>query len=148
MRRRSRRQGSISATASKAAGGVKTSVFLLAVALGLAGCGQASAPSAANRAAAAPAPAAAPAAGLPERTGRVVDNANLLTPAEEAGIGAQLAALESRTGDQLVVVTTPSLGGQTISQYGLALGNHWHVGQTGRDNGVLLIVAPTEHQVR
>jgi uncharacterized protein len=127
---------------------MKTPAALLAIGLALAGCEAASSPAANQAAAAAPARAPAPAAGLPALTGRVVDNAGLLTPAEEAGIAARLAALEGRTTDQLVVVTTPSLGGRTISEYGLALGNAWHVGQAGHDNGVLLIVAPNEHQVR
>ena len=124
--------------------------FVLALGLALAGCGSAAAPVAANRvqAAASSAPAPAPAADLPALTGRVVDNAGLLTPAEEAALAGELAALERRTSDQLVVVTTPSLGGRTIDQYGLALGNFWHVGQRGRDNGVLLIVAPNERKVR
>jgi len=127
---------------------VRASAILLAIGLTLAGCGSATAPQAANQVAAAPAPTPSPPADLPELTGRVVDNANLLTPAREAGTTAQLAALEAQTSDQLVVVTTPSLGGRTIDQYGLALGNQWHVGQRGKDNGVLLIVAPNEHQVR
>jgi len=126
---------------------VKTPAALLAIGLALAGCEATSSP-AANEAAATPARALAPAADLPALTGRVVDNAGLLTPAREARTTAQLAALEARTSDQLVVVTTPSLGGRSIEQYGLALGNHWHVGQRGKDNGVLLIVAPNERRVR
>ena len=127
---------------------MKAPATLLAIGLALAGCEAATAPPAANRAAAAPAPAPPTATDLPAQSGRVVDNAGLLTPAQEAGIEARLVTLEGRTTDQLVVVTTPSLGGRTIDQYGLALGNHWHVGQRGKDNGVLLIVAPNEHQVR
>jgi uncharacterized protein len=126
---------------------MKTSGALIALGLALAGCGVATTPSDANQAAA-PAATRAPVADLPALTGRVVDNANLLTPTEKAGLTAELAALERRTSDQLVIVTTPSLGSRTIEQYGLVLGNLWHVGQRGKDNGVLLIVAPVEHQVR
>ena len=123
--------------------------FVLALGLALAGCGSTAAPAAADRASTAAARTApAPAADLPALTGRVVDTAALLSPAEQAGIAQDLAALERRTTDQLVVVTTPSLGGRTINQYGLALGNGWHMGQRGKDNGVLLIVAPTERMVR
>ena len=57
-------------------------------------------------------------------------------------------ALERRTTDQLVIVTVPSLNGRTIEAFGLGLGNHWGIGQRGKDNGVLLIVAPTERRVR
>lgn len=93
------------------------------------------------------APAAAGQA-LPALTGRVVDRADLLLPVEEAYLTGRLAALEARTSDQLVIVTTPSLGGRTIEAFGLALGNRWGVGQAGKDNGVLLIVAPNERRVR
>jgi len=117
----------------------------LVAALALAGCGSAAPP---TPAAANQARPAAPAAGLPALTGRVVDMANLLSPAEEAGLTDELAALERRTTDQLVIVTTPSLGGQAIEAYGLMLGNGWGVGQRGKDNGVLLIVAPAERKTR
>src|SRR6185436_8797753 len=92
--------------------------------------------------------APAPAPALPALTGRVVDMADLLSPGEEAALTRRLAALERRTSDQLVIVTTRSLGGRSIEEYGLRLGNGWHIGQRGRDNGVLLIVAPREHLTR
>jgi uncharacterized protein len=48
----------------------------------------------------------------------------------------------------VVVVTVPSLQGLTIEQFGYQLGRHWGIGQKGKDNGVLLIVAPNERKVR
>ena len=87
-------------------------------------------------------------ANLPALTRRVVDEADLLSAAEEARLTAELDALERQTNDQLVIVTVPSLNGQTIEAFGLALGNHWGVGQRAQDNGVLLIVAPAERMVR
>lgn len=85
---------------------------------------------------------------FPALTGRVVDNAGLLTAAEEAAISADLEALETRTTDQLVLVTLPSLQGFPIEDFGYRLGRHWGIGQAGKDNGVLLIVAPIERKVR
>ena len=85
---------------------------------------------------------------LPKLSGRVVDDANLIAPSVEAQLTRRLAALETRTTDQLVVVTVPSLGGHAIEQYGLRLGNGWGIGQKGKNNGVLLIVAPNERKVR
>jgi uncharacterized protein len=86
--------------------------------------------------------------GLPALTGRVVDGADLLPAPEEARLAAQLAALEKSTGDQLVVVTVPSLEGEPIEKFGLRLGRGWKIGQKGLNNGVLLIVAPNDRQVR
>ncbi|WP_374515314.1 YgcG family protein [Brevundimonas sp.] len=85
---------------------------------------------------------------FPELTGRVVDGAGLLSPAKEAEISARLEALERDTTDQVVVVTVDDLQGYAIEEYGYQLGRTWGIGQAGRNNGVLLLVAPNERKVR
>ena len=85
---------------------------------------------------------------FPELTGRIVDNANLLKPEDRAAIEADLKALEEKSTDQLVVVTLPSLQGYEIEDFGYQLGRKWAIGQKGKNNGVLLIVAPNERKVR
>lgn len=93
---------------------------------------------------------AVPAAALdfPPLSGRVVDAAVVLGAAEERRLTEKLARHESETSNQVVVVTLPSLQGTTIEDFGYQLGRHWGIGQEGRDNGVLLIVAPSERKVR
>jgi uncharacterized protein len=59
-----------------------------------------------------------------------------------------LAEHESQTTNQVVVVTLESLQGYEIEDFGYQLGRHWGIGQEGKDNGVLLVVAPTERKVR
>lgn len=81
-------------------------------------------------------------------SGRVIDRAGVLDAASEAKIVALSETLESRTSDQLVVVTLDSLNGASIEQVGYALGNSWGVGRKDLDNGVLLLVAPVERRVR
>ena len=85
---------------------------------------------------------------FPELTGRVVDNAKLLSEEDERHLAVNLRALEDRTTDQVVVVTLPSLQGNDIDVYGARLGNYWGIGTKEKNNGVLLIVAPTERKVR
>ena len=85
---------------------------------------------------------------LPELTGRVVDEANLLSTSTEADLVEMLQAHETETGQQVVVVTVQSLNGRTIEEFGVELGRAWGIGQAEQDNGVLLIVAPNERQVR
>lgn len=85
---------------------------------------------------------------FPELTGRVVDDANLLTYPEEVAITADLKALEDKSSDQVVVVTLPSLQGYTIEDFGYQLGRHWGIGTERFDNGVILLVAPDERKVR
>jgi uncharacterized protein len=85
---------------------------------------------------------------FPELTGRVVDGAQLLGVDDKAQLTADLKALEDKSSDQLVVVTLPSLQGYAIEDYGYQLGRHWGIGTKQLNNGVLLIVAPSEHKVR
>jgi len=85
---------------------------------------------------------------FPALTGRVVDEGALLSPSDRASLTTELAALEAKTTDQLVVVTLKSLQGTTIEDYGYQLGRRWKIGQKDRDTGVLLIVAATERRVR
>lgn len=85
---------------------------------------------------------------FPALSGRVVDEAHLLSAETEGALDTKLAALEARTTDQFVVVTLPSLQGYEIEEYGYQLGRAWNLGQKDKDNGVLLIVAPNERKVR
>ncbi len=96
---------------------------------------------------AAPAPVRA-APTFPAFTGRVVDDAHVLSPDVQADLTQRLGALEAKTSRQLVVVTLPSLQGYDIEDYGYQLGRAWGVGQKTINNGTLFIVAPTEHKVR
>jgi len=85
---------------------------------------------------------------FPPLTGRVVDDAELLSPAAEAKLDEELAALEQQTGHQLVVATLPSLQGYEIEDYGYQLLRTWGIGRKAQDDGVILIVAPKERKVR
>ena len=92
--------------------------------------------------------AAASGIAIPRLTGRVVDNAGILSPKVRGALSARLARLEAKTRDQLVVLTVKALRGQSIEAYGMAVGNGWGIGHKGLGNGVLLIVASADHKVR
>ena len=81
-------------------------------------------------------------------TGRVVDAADILSPQLEAELDTILERLEKDTKVQLVVATTPDLGGNDINDYSLKLANAWGIGSDERDDGLLLLVAPNERKVR
>jgi uncharacterized protein len=113
---------------------------LAPVLLTLVACGQ--------PATSAPTAEATPGYDFPALTGRVVDRADILPSADEARIVAKSDALARATGHQFVVVTVPTLDGHAIEEYSRALGNSWGIGRKGANDGVLLVVAPTERKVR
>lgn len=85
---------------------------------------------------------------FPKLTGRVVDNASLLSNKQKEILTKLLQEHEEKTTNQVVVVTLPTLQGYEIEEYGYQLGRYWGIGQKGKDNGILLIVAPNERKVR
>jgi uncharacterized protein len=91
---------------------------------------------------------AAIAAALPALTGRIVDQANIIAPATRSALEQRLADLEAKSGIQLVVATVTSLEGEEIEPYANELFRAWKLGEKTKNNGVLLLVAPTERRVR
>lgn len=85
---------------------------------------------------------------FPPLSGRVVDQAGLLDNATRAQLTQTLQAHEQATGEQLVVATVPNLQGAVIEDYGYQLGRAWGIGQKGKDNGAVLLVAKDERKVR
>ncbi|MGY3976963.1 TPM domain-containing protein [Aeromonas mytilicola] len=85
---------------------------------------------------------------FPTLSGRVVDEAALMSRKQAHQLTQQLAAFEKRSGIQLVVVSVDNLDGETIEEYGYQLGRHWGIGQKGKNNGVLLLIAQDERKVR
>ena len=85
---------------------------------------------------------------FPALSGRVVDEAALMSRKQAHQLTQQLAAFEKRSSIQLVVVSIDSLDGETIEEYGYQLGRHWGIGQKGKNNGVLLLIAQDERKVR
>jgi uncharacterized protein len=92
--------------------------------------------------------AALAAANFPPLTGRVVDQAKILSPVTVADLERKLADLEQKSGIQLVVATVPSLGGEEIEPYANELFRAWKLGEAKQNNGALLLIAPKERRMR
>lgn len=88
------------------------------------------------------------AADIPFLTGRVVDEAEILSPATRAKLGAELKALEERSTHQVAVLTVRTLGGASVEDFAVRVFEAWKLGQKGKDNGVLVLVAPAERRMR
>lgn len=85
---------------------------------------------------------------FPPLTGRVVDQANILTADARATLDQKLKAHEDKTSDQIVVATIRSLEGYEIADYANRLFRQWKLGQAKTNNGVLVLVAPSDRKIR
>ena len=91
---------------------------------------------------------ALPGAAFPRPSGHVNDFAQVLTEDDRAYLENFLRTVERDTTAEVVVVTVTSLDGMTIEEYANRLFADWGIGDKTRDNGVLLLVAPAQRQVR
>jgi uncharacterized protein len=87
----------------------------------------------------------------PELTRPVNDFANVIDAESAAEMDRVIRALDAATGDAVVVATVPSLEGYAgIEELAVRMfENHGRgIGKKGKDNGVLILVAPRDRKVR
>ncbi|MGB7287805.1 MAG: TPM domain-containing protein [Salaquimonas sp.] len=85
---------------------------------------------------------------FPRLSGRVVDNAGMLSTSQRTSLEASLKEFEQKSSDQIVVATIASLEGQNLEDYANSLFRHWQLGQAKENNGVLLLIARNERKIR
>ena len=85
---------------------------------------------------------------VPPLTGRVNDTAQILSAGTKQLLDQSLQALERDESTQIVVLTIPSLEGDTLEQFALSVVEHWKIGQKGLDNGALLLIAVKDRKIR
>jgi uncharacterized membrane protein YgcG len=84
----------------------------------------------------------------PKLEGHVIDTSDLVDDHVRFRIGRDLAAFRESTGFAIVVFVTGSLAGTSIEDVAYATFRAWKIGDAGKDNGVLLLIAPEERKVR
>lgn len=84
----------------------------------------------------------------PRQTGLVNDFAGVLDAGSKARIQSVLEGLEKSKSFVLVVVTVKSLDGRPIEEYAVGLANQWQIGQKGKNNGIVFLIAPAEKALR
>jgi len=87
-------------------------------------------------------------ADVPYLTGRVVDQAEILKPATHKRLAEVLRAHEQKTTNQVAVLTVRTLNGESVEEYAVRVFEQWKLGQKGKDNGVLVLVASEDRRMR
>ncbi|KUG29046.1 beta-propeller domains of methanol dehydrogenase type [hydrocarbon metagenome] len=85
---------------------------------------------------------------VPPLRGRVNDLAGILSPDAVKRLESALAAFEASDSTQVVVLTVPSLEGDTIEGFSIKTAQKWGIGQKGKDNGALVVVSKGDREVR
>jgi uncharacterized protein len=85
---------------------------------------------------------------IPYLTGRVTDNAEIISPETRDRLTESLKAYEGRTTNQVAILTVPTLNGESIEDYAVAVFEAWKLGQKDKDNGILIVVVPDDRRMR
>jgi len=85
---------------------------------------------------------------VPYLTGRVNDNAQILSENTRKSLADTLKEHENRTTNQIVILTIPSLEGESIEDFANKVFNEWKLGQKDKNNGVLIVIVPDERKMR
>ena len=81
-------------------------------------------------------------------SGYVVDQARLLSDIEGQALTSRLGRFQRESGHQMAVVTVTSLHNEDIKAFSLTLAKRWGVGRKHFDDGILILIAPTERKAR
>lgn len=90
----------------------------------------------------------AEAQGLPAPQRYVEDRANVVSDVVEKALNGYLQELEQKTGAQMIVLTINTTGDIPIETYALELATKWKLGQVGKDNGALVVIAKDDRAYR
>jgi uncharacterized protein len=77
----------------------------------------------------------------------VNDYAKILSPQELSTLESKLVAYNDTTSTQIAIVIINSTKGYPIDQYAFELGEEWGVGQQGKGNGVMVLVAVDDRDI-
>jgi uncharacterized protein len=92
--------------------------------------------------------ACTPQTAVPRLKDRVTDLAQVFSTEQRTRLIKELADFERETSHQMAVLTVPTLSGERIEDFSLRVANDWGLGQSGKDNGILVTLALKERQVR
>ena len=85
---------------------------------------------------------------VPPLVGRINDSAGMLSAGARQQLETELAAFEQAESTQVVLLTIPSLQGESIEQFGIRVAEAWRIGRKETDSGAILILAKQERKIR
>lgn len=78
----------------------------------------------------------------------VADYANVINDGDEHSLNGILQELEQKTGAQYIVLTVQTTEGVPIEEFALQHAEKWKLGQRGKDNGMLFVLAAKDRRYR
>ena len=77
----------------------------------------------------------------------VNDYSGTLSAAQVAQLEQKLVAFDDSSSTQIAIAIVKSVGDYDINEYALELGRKWGVGQSGKNNGIMIVVAIGDRKI-
>ncbi|MBP6100423.1 MAG: TPM domain-containing protein, partial [Flavobacterium sp.] len=77
----------------------------------------------------------------------IIDSTETLTSAEKTQLYEKLKNYSDSTSTEIFVMIVPTTQGEDISRYATDLGHQWEIGQKGKDNGIVLLIALEDRKI-
>lgn len=85
---------------------------------------------------------------FPEKPSTLVnDYANVLSPEHKQQLEQKLVAFDDSSSTQIAIAIVKSVGDYDINEYAVELGRKWGVGQSGKNNGIMIVVAVGDRKI-
>src|SRR5260221_8226950 len=83
----------------------------------------------------------------PKSNTLVTDYTNTLSAGDKQQLENKLVSFDDSTSTQIAIVIIKSVGEYDINEYGTNLGRAWGIGQKGKNNGILILIAVADRKV-
>jgi len=85
---------------------------------------------------------------FPEKPNTLVnDYANVLSADQKQQLETKLVAFNDSSSTQIAIAILKSVGDYDINEYAVELGRKWGVGQSGKNNGIMIVVAVGDRKI-
>lgn len=85
---------------------------------------------------------------IPALAARVTDLTNTLSAEQQSALESRLAQFEQQEGSQMAILLVPSTRPEEIEQYSIRVVDEWKLGRKGVDDGILILVAKNDREMR
>lgn len=85
---------------------------------------------------------------IPALAARVTDLTNTLSAEQQSALESRLAQFEQQEGSQMAILLVPSTRPEAIEQYSIRVVDEWKLGRKGVDDGILILVAKNDREMR
>ena len=85
---------------------------------------------------------------IPANDGWVTDLAGMLTPEQERELETLMQSYKDGSGNEIALLTVPSLDGRSLERYALEVGRGWGMGEKGKNNAALLLIVLDDRKIR